>query len=128
MKRGSTPKPIGYVGVIAAAIAIGVMSLFNFFGEPQVGLAAAISTNSLLLIVAICWHLKKEWWFWTVIASVCVIHVPIVIEYRWVYQWTPGFAMLPIALVDFGLTIGAVRLAEKIVKKFGRGVEIDNST
>ena len=63
------------------------------------------------------WDLRKRRWFWTIIALIVALHIPILLLVRWPSNQYSYMQMLPIGLLDFAIMYGVIRLAENIFEK-----------
>lgn len=106
-----------YTGVIIAAILIPVVLLFIGIGKQDMGRSVAICLGVLMLAVRIRWDLRKRFWFWGILVLLLLFHVPLF----FLVQWPTGFfynkGMLPVAVVDLLVFLGAVHLVEKFILK-----------
>lgn len=117
MPEDTERKRRDYTGVIIGAILIPVMLFFTYIGKDDVGRSVAICLGVLMLAVRIRWDLRKRLWFWGILVLVLLLHVPLF----FLVQWPKGFfyhkGMLPVALVDLLVFLGAVNLVEKFIFK-----------
>jgi hypothetical protein len=91
--------------------------LFAVQGDPGRGRAAAICGAVGMTAIRACWHLRKHAWFWAVFALMAVLHVVLVLFIPWSDKSFPGYALLPIAALDYGIVYGSFKLAEALMKK-----------
>ncbi|MFZ0746595.1 MAG: hypothetical protein WAM85_19465 [Terracidiphilus sp.] len=63
----------------------------------------------------VSWKLKSHFSLLGVIILVLALNLPLMFMIQWPHGWIPGLALLPIALADFLITIGAVRFVEKFI-------------
>ncbi len=54
--------------------------------------------------------------FWIVLAVIVVLHVLLVVLIPWGDETYPGYALLPVAALDFGSACGSFKLVEKMSK------------
>jgi len=74
----------------------------------------------VLLAIKVRWDLRKRVWFWAVIVFVLLLHIPLLFLFRWpqgFHGWLPAYAMLPIALADILIILGAVQPVETFIVK-----------
>ena len=102
--------------IVAILCGAPVFFLFAYFGDPGRGRAAAISVGVMVIAVRACWDLKNNLWFWMTVAIVAGCHIPVVLFVPWTSKSYPGYALLPIGVLDFALIYGAIRLVDKAVK------------
>jgi hypothetical protein len=109
-------KRTDYTGVIIGVILLPVLLLFIHLGKEDMGRSACIGLGTILLAIRIRWDLRKHFWFWGVIVLVFVLHIPLFLFLRWPHGWTPAVAILPIALMDCLIILGAIHLIERLTK------------
>jgi hypothetical protein len=71
----------------------------------------------ILFAIKIRWDLRNHAWFWSIIAVLLVLHIPLLLFIRWPNGWIPAIAALPFALADFLIVLGIVRFVEKFLLK-----------
>lgn len=91
--------------------------LFVALGDPGRGRAAAICGAVGLTAVRACWNSRKHAWFWAIVVVMAALHVCIVLFIPWNNKSYPGFALLPVAIVDYGVVYGSLKIAEKIMMR-----------
>jgi len=111
------PQSTDYTALIILAIVSPVFFYFRHIGKTDVGLNAAICLGMCLVAVRIRWELRTRFWFWSVIAFVLVLHVPLFFVIQWPHARVPGVALLPVGLADVFIVLGAVRFVEKFIVK-----------
>jgi hypothetical protein len=91
-------------------------SLPGFVGEDR-GTILAIAIGALAMFVQFSWPLRKEWWFWILVAMFVVLHVAGVfrLDWSWLVEKRPnGKALGELGFIDFlamtGITYGMYRL------------------
>lgn len=103
-----------FSGPIILAFLLPVFFIFRHFGRIDLGLNACVCLGMNLLAVRIRWDLRNRVWFWVVVTLVVALNVPIVLMVPWPHAWVPGIVLLPLGLADLLLTLGVVRLTEKL--------------
>lgn len=90
-----------------------------FYGDERKGMAAWITASTIGFSVRYFWDLRKRIWFWITMGFIVCIHVPLVLLIRWPLKLEQyrGVQFLPIALLDFAIIYGAVRLVESAMDK-----------
>jgi len=91
--------------------------LFAHLGDPGKGRAAAICTAVSMTAIRACWNLRKRVWFWTMAAILISVHVFLVLLIRWSDKSFPGYALLPVALLDYGIVYGSFKLAATAMER-----------
>jgi uncharacterized membrane protein YfcA len=106
-----------YTGVIIGLILLPVLVLFFYMGKPDMGLSVFIVMGATMFAIRIRWDLRKHIWFWAVIVTILALHVPLFFIVRWPSGRVPPLALLPIAVADCLIVVGAVRFVEKFIVK-----------
>jgi hypothetical protein len=91
--------------------------LFVLLGDPGRGRAAAICTCVCMTAIRACWDLRKHLWFWVTAAILIVLHVFLVLLIPWTGKSYPGYTLLPVGVLDYGIVYGSLKLVEKAMKK-----------
>ena len=102
--------------LVALACAAPAFFLFAYFGEPGRGRAAAISIGMMVIAVRACWNLSRSAWFWITVGILACCHVVLISVISWTSRSYPGYALLPVAILDFAFIYGVIRLVDKAVK------------
>ncbi len=111
-------EPVDYTGLKIGAMVAPVFFLVTFLYNADAGLAACIVLGVILFAIKLHWYLRKQTWFWVIIAFILALHVPLIFMIRWPQGNTPTlFYTMPIGIADFLLIQAAVGLAEKIFSK-----------
>ena len=106
---------------IALLFALPVLFIFIFLGNWEMGIGAWICTGLVLIVVRSHWDLRGSPWFWLSIGVALLLQVPIVLLVPWGNRGLTGISLLPVAVVDYGLVWGCVKLAEKMASRNVRG-------
>ena len=99
------------------ALLIGLVAcpLLFVFGDEVRGAAAAYSALVIGVAIRYFWDLKNRIWFWAVMAIIVVLHIPIVLFAHWPFDQHFNYVqMLPLALLDFAVMWGIIRVAERM--------------
>ena len=91
--------------------------LFAFLGQLGRGRAAWVSAMMIALAARCLWDLRDRIWFWTTIAFIVILHIPIILLVPWTDQSRSYVVLLPVGLLDFGATYGILRLVENVIEK-----------
>ena len=91
--------------------------LFALLGDPGKGRAAAVSVGVSMTVIRACWDLRKHVWFWTTAAILIALHLFFVLLIPWTDKTYPGYALLPVGVLDYGIMYGCFKLIEKAMKK-----------
>jgi hypothetical protein len=99
---------------VALLIALPVLLIFAAIGRWQMGIGAWICAGIVMLVVRTHWDLRGSPWFWLSIVVALVLQVPAVLLIPWGNKGIVGMSLLPLAVVDYGLVYGCMKLAEKV--------------
>jgi hypothetical protein len=102
--------------LVALACATPVFVLVVYFADIGRARAAAGSVATMVLAIRACWDLNKNVWFWITIAIAAGCHILLILFVPWTSKSYPGYALLPIGILDFALIYGALKLVDKIAK------------
>jgi hypothetical protein len=91
--------------------------LFALLGDPGRGRAAAISWGMIMMAIRARWDLRRRGWFWVTAAVLVGFHAFLVQYIPWTDKSYPGYALLPVGLLDYGAMYGCIKLVEKVIKK-----------
>jgi hypothetical protein len=106
-----------YAYVVFLIILLPVFLFFQHIGHEDMGLNIDVCLGMCIIAIRTRWDLRRQPWFWGVIAFVLALHVPLFLMIQWPHAWVPGFALLPVGLADMMIILGAVRLVEKFIVK-----------
>ena len=90
-----------------------------YFHDPGRGQTAWIGAMMIALAVRFFWDLREHVWFWTTIAFIVLLHVPLILLIPWPLKQLSYVALLPAGLVDFGVAYGIIRLVENAIESNG---------
>ncbi len=110
-------KRTDYTGLKLLALVLPVMVFFSFLGRDDIGRAVSVCLGSIMLAIKIRWDLRKDLWFWVVIVSVLLLHLPIFIFVQWPNGRVPPLVLLPFAVGDCLIVLGTVKIIEKYILK-----------
>ena len=102
---------------IALLFVLPVLLSFVAFGKWEMGIGAWICAGLVGLVVKSHWDLRGSSWFWLSICVAILLQVPIVLLIPWGNRGLTGISLLPVAVVDYGLVYGCVKLAEKMTNR-----------
>jgi len=105
---------------IALLYAVPIFILFCFLGKWEMGIGAWICSGLVFLVIRTRWDLRKHVWFWIAVAFGFVLQAPIVLLIPWGNRNLTGISLLPVAVLDYGLVYGCVKLAEMLIRKGDR--------
>jgi hypothetical protein len=111
----SEDKPTNYVGLIIFIIALPLFVFFGHIGKDNLGYNVGFCLATVIIVVMICWDLRFKVWFWTVIAILLLLHIPLLMKVRWPEGWVPWVVLFPIGLADGLVYLGVIKLVEKVI-------------
>lgn len=117
MAENITGKRTDYTGVMIGAILVPVILLFIHLGRENLGRSVCVSLAGIMVAIRIRWDLRRHDWFWGIVVTLLALHVPLFFLVQWPHGWIPAIAMLPIALGDCLVFLGAVRLVERFIQR-----------
>jgi uncharacterized membrane protein YjgN (DUF898 family) len=93
--------------VAAVALTSRLFLLFYQLGQSGNGRAAWFSSFTIILAARVRGELSRYRWYWTTLAAIVVLHVPLILFVPWTAKWIPSFLILPFCVID-GIAILAV--------------------
>ena len=106
-----------YTGIQILALLLPVMIFFTLLGRDDIGRAVAVSLGAIMVAIKMRWDLRKSVWFWVIIVSVLLIHIPVFLLVHWPNGRVPPLVMLPLAFGDCLIVLGTVKVVEKYIVK-----------
>ena len=103
--------------ILLALCASPLFFLFVYLGDPGRGRAAAISAFLILLCAKIFWSLRKYLLFWFALTIVTFSQIPLIWLIPWSNRDYPGVVLLPLALPDFAIIYGILKLVERMARR-----------
>ena len=82
----------------------------------ELGIAVVLALGTSAIAVILHWKMKKHVWFWATIAVVLALHALVATHIHWTRGAIHTIAF-PLAVADFFIYSGAIRLAEKLFLK-----------
>ena len=117
MKNLSAGQTFGGLTPLWALIAVSCASplffLFALQGDPGRGRAAMFSAAVIILAIRSRWDLSQHIWFWTTVAAIVGLHVPLVLLTHWPEASYPGFTLLLPAALDYAAIYGLMKVVER---------------
>ena len=103
--------------LVAILCMVPAFALFAYFGDPGRGRAAAGSTIVIMYAARGCWDLRRHTWFWVTLSIFIALHVLLVLLVPWTSKSYPGPILFPIAVLDYAIVYGCIKLVEKVAKR-----------
>ena len=113
-QKSEKEMPTDWSGVIIGLGLLPVYFFFLYLGKEDLGRNVSIILVGIVLAVKVRWKLRSRPWFWLVIILVLAANVPLIIRIRWPQHWVPAAALIPLALAEFLITMGAIQLVVKV--------------
>lgn len=119
-EREESPRELTAKGAYLAMLySSPILVIFAYLGNFYTGIGASICTALVLLVIRTRWDLRKHAWFWITIAFVTLLQLPLVMFIPWKDRNLTGISLLPVAVFDYGIVYGCVKLVEKLMKRNG---------
>jgi hypothetical protein len=106
-----------YIGIWIVAILLPLYFAFFYAGRPDTGKYVCIGVGMHLIAIWINWDLRRQLWFWTTIATLLAIHIPLLLIVPWPSRWIPAMSVLPFGVADCALILGVIALMERLMKR-----------
>jgi len=91
--------------------------LLLYYGYPGKGKVASDFVGVIMFAIRARWELRKYTWFWLTAATIFALHLPIVWFVPWPNERYPNIALLPLALLDYAVVRGCIKVVEKLINK-----------
>lgn len=111
--QGLTPR----WAALAMLSSLPILILFAHLGELKRGETAWFCIGMLVIALRACWNLRKHVWFWVTAVILAGLHIPFIVFVPWTSTDYPGWALLPVGLLDFGVVYGCIKLVEKVMTR-----------
>lgn len=105
----------GLATIILVALPIIIFPFFT--GDEQLLIGVSMSTAVNRVAIAKCWELKMHVWFWIVILFIMAFNISTATLVHWPRITMTRLILLPMGVAYYVLTIGIVRLVERILMK-----------
>jgi len=92
---------------------------FAILGDPGRGRAVAIFLGVGMTAIRACWNLRKHVWFWIVLGVMIALQALLVVFVPWSDKSYPGYALLPVAALDYCIVYWCFKLVERAMKRSG---------
>lgn len=102
---------------IALFFALPVLLVFAYLDKWEMGIGAWICFGLVLLVARTYWDLRGSPWFWVSIVFSSALQAPFILLVPWSNKSLSGISLLPVAVVDYGILYGCMKLVEKAMKK-----------
>ncbi len=124
MSEGDKHKGTLLWSVAAAILTFPLFLLFAHFGRPGSGRAAWIFALVIIVALKVRWELRGHVWFWSTMALIVAVHIPLILFVPWTNRWIPAFVILPIGIADAIAVLTLVQFVEKRMTPSGAAGEL----
>ena len=94
-----------------------ILILFAYLGELRRGETAWFCTGMIIIALRACLYLRKHGWFWVTAAILAGLHIPLIVFAPWTTTEYPGWALVPVGLLDLGVVYGCIKLVERVMSR-----------
>lgn len=113
---GESPRKLtAQAGYLILLCSLPILIVFAILGKIWIGFGAWICSGLVILVVRTRWDLRMHVWFWITIVFAELIQTPIVLLIPWNDRSLTWITFLPVAVLDYYLVYGCVRLVEKML-------------
>jgi hypothetical protein len=98
-------------------VSLPIYWLFDHFGKLKIALPILNCIAVLAFAIEIKWNLRRRFWFWTVIAILAALHIPLILFVPWTDKWIPAAAIAGLDSLDLILMLAILSIVEKNVAK-----------
>lgn len=107
-------KPTDWSGTIVGLALAPVYFFFYAIDRADMGLSVVIFLGNIAIVTKFSWKLKAHIWFWPTIATIFLLHMPLVRLVTFRHVIVNHITLLPIGLADFLVILAFVKIAEKV--------------
>jgi hypothetical protein len=108
-------EPTDYTGLKIVGLLAPVFFLFAAFGKADMGLTVCIALGAIVFAIKINWESRRYIWFWSTVAFVFLLHIPLFFLVRWQdMSGRAGVYARPLGIIDFFLMSVAFRLSQRL--------------
>lgn len=104
-------------GLLVGVISLPVAMVVSHFFDPGRGRAAGIALAMMIGGIWAFWHQRRQAWFWMAVAALTTIHVVLIVAVPWTNKSFPAPALWPVAIADFAVICGFIKLVEKAMSR-----------
>ena len=104
----------GVLSVIFGTIP--VVFLFDHFGRFDLARPSLLSTSMVAIAVAMRWKLRRHIWFWTTMAFLAALHLPLILFIPWTTKWIPAFVIVPFGMADLYAMLWILSVVRKFME------------
>lgn len=102
----------GYISIPIGAFLL--FALFDHVGKLALARPTVFSVSIITITVAMRWKLKERVWFWITMASLAVLHVPLILFIPWTTKWIPVLIILPVGIADLYTMLWIISVVGKL--------------
>lgn len=89
---------------------------FYYFGRMDMARPSLFAATAIACAIATRWKLRNRRWFWLAIGTVTAAHVYLIARFRWDEEEMSQLVVATYTLVDYGLILVLIWLAEIICR------------
>lgn len=112
-------KQVKMWGLLAIVLCAPVYFLVAHFSTPGKARAAAVCLGVLVIVLRAFWSLRRQLWYWVIIALVVSCDVFFVTQVSWSSKDITAPLLGFIAILNFVLICGIISLVGKLMKQVG---------
>lgn len=110
-------KQVKMWALIALVLCAPVYFLVAHFSTPGEARAAAVCFGVLVMVLRAFWNLRRQLWYWIIIASIVSCDAFFVTRVSWSSKDITGPVLGFIAILDFILIYGIISLVGRLMKR-----------
>ena len=115
---GESPRKLtAQAGYLILLCLLPILIVFAVLGRIWIGFGIWICSGLVLLVVRARWDLRMHAWFWITIVFAGLLQTPIVLLIPWNDRSLTWITFLPVAVLDYSLVYGCVKLVEKLMMR-----------
>ncbi len=89
--------------------------LFDHSGRLDLALPTLNCILVLGFLVALKWKLRRCVWFWIIMTTIALLHVPLLLFVPWTTKWVPALAIAFIDSADFCVILSILSVVGKFM-------------
>ncbi|MGA2349945.1 MAG: hypothetical protein ABSF70_05870 [Terracidiphilus sp.] len=114
MKRKGRLSNISQLAIVAGVFLF--LTPFYYFDRMDLARPSLCSAAAIGCAIATFWKHSTRRWFWVTIAGVIALHVYAILRIDWSEEWASVYVIGTIALLDYGVIAGLIKLVEIICR------------
>jgi hypothetical protein len=106
-----------YRGLVVLLLMLPLIIFPFYTGRTELIIGVSMSAAMNCIAIVMCWDLRKNIWFWIVIAVLQAIYISLAYFAHWPKVTMTKFTLLPFGVMYYCLTVGVARAIAKIRTK-----------